>query len=142
MKKFFAEFKAFALRGNAINLAIGVIIGAAFQKVVSSLTDNMLSPVLGLFLGKDLDKRSITVRGATIAYGAFITAVINFVIMAFVVFLIVKFMNAIAAFGKKEEEATTKKCPYCFSEISVRATRCPECTSELTVGSAAEPPDR
>jgi len=134
MKKFLKEFKEFALRGNVMNLAVGVIIGAAFQGVVGSLTENIISPVIGIFVGRNFDTLQFTVAGATITYGAFITSVIDFIIMAFVVFLIVKSITRALTAGKKEEapaEPTTKKCAFCMSEIAIEATRCPHCTSVL-----------
>jgi len=130
MKKFLNEFKEFALQGNVLNLAVGVIIGAAFQSVVSSLTDNILSPIIGLFAGKNFDDLTLEVLGVTLKYGAFITNVINFIIMALVVFLLVKGINKIMKV-KKADEPVTKVCPYCYSDIPEQATRCPECTSEL-----------
>ena len=117
MKKFLGEFKEFALRGNVMDLAIGVIIGAAFQAIVTSLTGDIISPLLGLFGQVNFDSLAITVGQATIRYGAFLTAVLNFVIMALVIFLFVKL--------------TKKICPYCCSEISLEAKRCPHCTSVL-----------
>ena len=135
MKKFLAEFKTFALRGNVIDLAVGVIIGAAFQAIVKSLTNDILAPILGLVAKSDFSDLVLTVFGVQIRYGAFITAVINFVIMAFLIFLLVKGMNKLAGLGKKkeatEEVPTVKVCPYCCSEISVDAIRCPHCTSML-----------
>jgi len=134
MKKFLREFKEFALRGNVMNLAIGVIIGAAFQGVVSSLTENIISPIIGLFVGQNFDALQVTIGGATLMYGAFITSIIDFIIMAFVVFLIVKAINRLMSVGKKEETPaapTTKKCTFCMSEIAIEATRCPHCTSVL-----------
>ncbi|MGD9560477.1 MAG: large conductance mechanosensitive channel protein MscL [Oscillospiraceae bacterium] len=129
MKKFFQEFKDFALRGNVMDLAVGVIVGAAFQAVVNSLVTNVLSPFIGIFTGKNFDNLSVDIFGATLTYGAFITSLINFIIMAFVVFLLVKGMNRLA--GKKADAPTTKKCPYCFTDIPIEATRCPNCTAEL-----------
>lgn len=133
MKKFFSEFKTFVMRGNVLDLAVGVIIGAAFQAIVTSLTNDIISPILGIFGGMNFDQLSFSINGATIAYGKFITAVINFLIMAFVIFLIVKLINKIIAFGKKPEpkEVTTKKCPLCFSEIDIKATKCPHCTGDI-----------
>ena len=136
MKKFWKEFREFALKGNVMNLAVGVIIGAAFQSVVTSLTDNILSPVIGLFTGKNFDAHSIQVFGVTIGYGAFITSVMNFLIMALVVFLLVRIMNRVMTVGRKpagepEAEPTTKECPFCCSTIPLPATRCPSCTSHL-----------
>ena len=135
MKKFFSEFKEFVLKGNVLNLAVGVIIGAAFQNIVSSLTDNILSPIIGLFLGQSFDSWTLNIFGVEIKYGAFITSIINFLIMAFVVFLLVKFVNKMMSLNQKPEEAKepdTRKCPFCTTEISINATRCPACTSEIT----------
>ena len=134
MRKFFTEFKNFALRGNVMNLAVGIIIGVAFQDLVSSLTDNILSPILGLFLNQNFDAWQLTIFGVDIRYGAFITSVINFIIMAFVIFLIVKLMNRVTCITKKPpaaEPATTRGCPFCTTEISIKATKCPACTSQL-----------
>ncbi|MCR4595170.1 MAG: large conductance mechanosensitive channel protein MscL [Lachnospiraceae bacterium] len=133
MKSFFGEFKKFILRGNVIDLAVGVIIGAAFQAIVTSLVDDIISPLIGLIANTDLSAMVATVGDVEIRWGAFITAIINFIIMAFVIFLIVKGINKAAELGKKKEEEApaTKKCPYCKSEIPVEATRCPHCTSEL-----------
>ena len=133
------EFKEFAFKGNVMNLAVGVIIGAAFQGIVTSLTDNILSPIIGLLAGKNFDLLYIQFLGTEIKYGAFITSVINFFIMAIVVFILVKALNKLMTVGAKpkeeEEEAepTTKKCPFCITEISIEASRCPNCTSELEI---------
>lgn len=137
MKKFLAEFKAFALRGNVMDLAVGVIIGAAFQAIINSLVNDVISPLIGLVANTDLSYLTVTIRDVEIRYGAFLTAVINFLIMAVIIFFLVKGMNALANLGKKKEEAaapaapSTKKCPYCKSEIAIDATRCPHCTSEI-----------
>ena len=141
MKKFLNEFKEFAMRGNVIDLAVGVIIGAAFQAIVKSLVDDVISPVIGLLVKTDFNDLAIKVgtnpagEDILLKYGAFITNVINFVIMAFVIFLMVKAINTVTSLGKKQEEvieeATTKNCPYCCTEIDIKATRCPNCTSEL-----------
>ncbi|MDO4294328.1 MAG: large conductance mechanosensitive channel protein MscL [Eubacteriales bacterium] len=135
MKKLLQEFKTFALRGNVMDLAVGVIIGAAFQAIINSLVNDVISPLIGLFANTDLSYLAITVGDVEIRYGAFLTAVINFLIMAVIIFLIVKGMNALANIGKKKEEPAAapavKICPYCQSEISVKATRCPHCTSML-----------
>lgn len=158
MKKFLNEFKAFALRGNVIDLAVGVIIGGAFQAIVKSLVDDLIMPFVGLATGginftdqflvlklaegveSGTTYASLTAAkeaGATVfAYGSFITAVINFIIMAIVIFLLVKGINNLHKLGKKKEaEApaapTTKVCPFCKSEIAIEATRCAHCTSEL-----------
>ena len=141
MKKFLEEFKEFALRGNVMDLAVGVIIGAAFQNIVSALTDNIISPILGLFANTNFDALGVEVLGVNIKYGAFITAVINFIIMAFILFAMIKAMNKLASFGKKEEapaEPTTKTCPFCLSEIPIAATRCAHCTSMLEDAQPAE----
>ena len=103
MKKFFNEFKTFIMRGNVLDLAVGVIIGAAFQAIVTSLTNDIISPILGIFGGMNFDNLSIDINGATLAYGKFITAVINFLIMAFIIFLIVKLVNEVMSFGKKKK---------------------------------------
>ena len=135
MRKFLQEFKEFALRGNVMDLAVGVIIGAAFQTIVTSLTDNIISPILGLFAKTNFDGLMAEVAGVTIKYGAFITAVINFIIMAVILFCMIKAMNKLASLGHHEEEApaepTTKICPFCKMEIPIEATRCGHCTSEL-----------
>lgn len=134
MKKFFGEFKTFIMRGNVLDLAVGVIIGAAFQAIVTSLTSDIISPILGLFGGMNFDRYALTIGDVSIGYGKFLTAVINFIIMAFVIFLIVKLVNKIMAIGKKPEEQAepaTKICPFCQSEISIKATKCPHCTSDI-----------
>ena len=136
MKKngFWSEFRQFIAKGNVMNLAVGVIIGAAFQAITNSLVNDIISPVIGLFASADMSAWSVMVGGAEIRYGAFLTAIINFLIMALVIFLLVKILNRIMAMGKKPEpkaEPTTKKCPFCCSEIAIEATRGPHCTSEL-----------
>jgi len=129
------EFKEFALRGNVIDLAVGVLIGAAFQGLVKSLTDNIISPLLGCFSKVDFSGFELNIGNLSLKYGAFITDIINFIIMAFVVFLIVKAMNKLSNLGvkkdEKEETPTTKTCPHCLSEININATKCAHCTSEL-----------
>lgn len=133
MKKFFGEFKEFIMRGNVMDLAVGVIIGGAFSAIVTSLTDDIISPILGIFGGMDFSDLVANVNGAEIRYGAFITAIINFLIMAFIIFLMVKGINKVMSLGKKkvEEEPTTKVCPFCCSEIDIKATKCPHCTSDV-----------
>lgn len=134
MKKFLKEFKEFALRGNVMDLAIGVIIGGAFQAIVASLTGDVISPLIGLFAKTDFSNLVATVRGVEIRYGAFLTAVINFTIMAFVIFLFLKLINKLTSIGKEEKPQTaptTKKCSFCCTEIPIAATRCPHCTSVL-----------
>ena len=154
------EFKEFALKGNVMDLAVGVIIGGAFSKIVTSLVEDIIMPVITIFTGKtDFSDLVVTVGNSDIKYGAFITAVVNFLIIAFSIFLFVRYINKLnkkletlkeaeikklkkkGKFGRRkgdkelEEQAkeapTTKICPYCFSEISIHATRCPHCTSEL-----------
>lgn len=139
MKKsgFISEFKEFIMRGNVLDLAVGVIIGGAFQAIVSSLVDDILMPVIGIILGKvDFSALAVQIGDATITYGKFITAIINFLIMAFVIFLIVKGINKVSEKLSKKEEApaaapTTKVCPFCKSEIAIDATKCPHCTSDV-----------
>ena len=136
MKKFIEEFKAFINRGSVMDMAVGVIIGGAFTSIVTSLVEDILSRIIGLFGGKNFDSLSVNILDeVTLNYGKFITAVVNFLIMAVVVFLIVKAMNTAAAkFSQKDEAveaATTKICPFCKTEIAIDATRCPNCTSML-----------
>ena len=141
MKGFIDEFKKFIMRGNVLDMAVGVIIGGAFTSIVTSLNTDIISPLLALFGGVDFSHLQLVMgegEGApTLLYGNFITAVINFLITAFVIFCLIKAINIIGdKFTKKEEPAapaapTTKKCPYCCSEIAIEATRCPHCTSEL-----------
>ncbi len=123
------------MKGNVLDLAVAVIIGAAFQNIVTSLTDNIISPIIGLFTKMNFDQLVLQIPGTDVVlkYGAFITAVINFLIMAFVIFLLVKSINKVMTLGKKaeEEKKTTKKCDFCKSEINIEATRCPHCTSKL-----------
>lgn len=127
------EFKEFALRGNVIDLAVGVIIGAAFGKIVTALVNDIIMPIIGLFMGGlNLSDLAFTVGNAVIKWGDFLQAVIDFIIIALVVFLIVRGMNRL--YKKQPEKApapTTKECPRCFTAIPLKATRCPNCTSEL-----------
>ena len=138
MKKFFGEFKEFISKGNVMDMAVGIIVGGAFTAIVSALTDNIINPLIGSIFKMDFSELAVTINGAELKYGAFIMAVINFIIIAFVLFLIVKGMNTLRAKAeekkkKDEEEAapTTKVCPFCKSEIPIEATRCAHCTSEL-----------
>ncbi len=149
---FFGEFKKFIMRGNVIDLAVGVIVGGAFQAIVKSLVDDVVMPVISLatkginfadlFIALDGNDYATLAAAqeagaATLNYGNFISAILNFIIMAFVVFLLVKGINAVAEKTKKNEEPaapaepTTKECPYCKSEIAIGATKCPNCTSDL-----------
>lgn len=139
-KGFISEFKKFIMRGNVMDMAVGVIVGGAFTSIVTSLNKDILTPLLGIFGGTDFSNLVLVLgsgeEAPVLAYGNFITAVINFLITAFVIFCLVKGMNAInEKFKRKEEEApkapTTKTCPYCKSTIAIDAVRCPHCTSEL-----------
>lgn len=132
MKKFLEEFKKFALRGNVLDMAVGVIIGGAFTSIVTALTANFIQPILDLVTGAHRGFYSWSELGGF--FSAFATAVINFVIMAFVLFCLVKGINTLLNLGKKKEAPpapTTKICPYCKSEIDITATRCAHCTSQL-----------
>ena len=141
------EFKAFAMRGNVVDMAVGIIIGAAFGRIVSSFVNDVLMPPIGLLLG-GLDFSNLFVNlsdgtyasladakdagAATINYGLFITTVLDFIIVAFAIFMVIKQLNRM----KKQEEApavepTTRDCPYCLTQIPIKATRCANCTSEL-----------
>ena len=149
MKKMMNEFKQFAIKGNMIDLAVGMIIGTSFNKIVSSLVNDMIMPLLGIFTGKiDFAKLYIALDGNTyesltaaeeagaacFRYGAFLAGLLDFVIMAFIVFLFVRGINKLREANKEPEAPkapTTKVCPFCKSEISLEATRCPHCTSEL-----------
>jgi large conductance mechanosensitive channel len=140
------EFKEFAMRGNVVDLAIGIIIGTAFGKIITSLVNDVIMPPIGLLLGKiDFANLFINISGhafptltaakaagaATINYGMFINTIIDFIIVAFVIFLIVRQINRM----KKPAPVaapTTKECPFCYSAIPLKATRCPNCTSQLT----------
>lgn len=149
MKSFIAEFKTFIMRGNVLDLAVGVIIGGAFQKIVTSLVNDLIMPIITLitgginysdmFLSLDGNQYQTLAQAqeagaSTLNYGTFITETINFLIMAFVIFLLIKTMNQLASKVKKEEKpqaATTKVCPFCKTEIAIDAKRCPHCTSIL-----------
>jgi len=134
------EFKKFAMRGNVMDMAVGIIIGAAFGKIVSSLVNDVIMPPIGLLLGNvDFSQLAITLKEKTAAseavtlnYGVFINTILDFVIVAFAIFIMIKQINR---FKRKEEapvvEPTTKECPKCFTAIPIKATRCPNCTSEL-----------
>lgn len=131
MKKFLKEFKEFALRGNVMDMAIGIIIGGAFTGIVTSLTENFINPLLNMLIGQ----ATYTSADAKVFAVAFLAAVINFVITAFILFCLIKGMNKMLSIGKKKEEPTaptTKVCPYCKSEIPIEATRCGHCTSQLS----------
>lgn len=136
MKKFLREFKEFALKGNVMDLAVGVIIGAAFQGLVTAFTESFINPIINSIGGAEVAGHiEIFGTGQYIEYGAFLTAVVNFIIMAFVIFMIMKGINALSKLGKKEDAAVavlTRKCPYCFGEIDIKATKCMHCTSDVT----------
>lgn len=137
MKALIKEFKEFISRGNVMDMAVGVIIGGAFTAIVNSLVNDMLMPLLSLLTGGfDFSGLCIALgegkNAATINYGSFISAIINFLLIALVIFLIIKAINKVSR--KKKEEApvpTTKECPYCKEQIAMEATRCPHCTSKL-----------
>lgn len=141
-KGFINEFREFITRGNVMDMAIGVLIGGAFSSIVTSLTEDIISPILGLFGGMNFDQLSVNILGeVTLNYGKFLTAVVNFLLMALIIFLMLKGLNALQAkatklahMGKEEAktEPTVKTCPYCQMEIPIKATRCGHCTSELT----------
>ena len=134
MKKFFAEFKEFIQKGNVLDLAVGVIIGGAFSAIVNALIENLINPLIAMIGGTEIGL-AVQIKGQTLNFGAFISAIINFIIIAFIVFLIVKSANKAKEIGSKkeeeaEEEPTTKICPFCKSEIDIEATKCPHCTSD------------
>lgn len=135
MKAFMKEFKEFAMRGNVMDMAVGVIIGGAFGAIITALVDNIITPIIGAILGGvDFSGLAITIGKAQIGYGAFIQAVIDFLIVAFCIFCMLKAVNKALDARKKEEapaEPTTKECPFCKTEIAIGATRCPNCTSVL-----------
>ncbi|SDB02374.1 large conductance mechanosensitive channel protein MscL [Butyrivibrio sp. INlla16] len=148
-KGFANEFREFIMRGNVMDLAVGVIIGGAFQSIINSLVNDIIMPVISVLTGGiDFSNWFISLDGskysnlaaaqeagaATLNYGVFITAVINFLLMALVIFCIVKSLNKVSEKVKKEQEEeapTTKICPHCKSEINIEATKCPCCTSDL-----------
>lgn len=149
------EFKAFATKGNIMDLAVGVVIGGAFQSIINSLVNDIIMPAISILTGKvDFSDMMFTVGDASIKYGNFITAIVNFLIIAFSIFLAITYMNKISkkmeaiSLGqvekiskklgktKKEEpapEPTVKICPYCYSEIPYKATKCAHCTSDIEV---------
>lgn len=149
VKHFFSEFKEFAIKGNVMDLAVGIIIGTAFNNVVQSLVKDIILPPIGLLLHKvDFSNLFIDLSGAhfasvtdaqkagapTINYGLFINTLISFIVTAFAVYIVVKWMNRLRRRRDegKDQEPTTKSCPFCISTIPVKATRCPQCTSTLS----------
>lgn len=139
MKKFLEEFKAFIAKGNVMDLAVGVIIGGAFSAIVTSLTDNIIKPIINCIGGAEIQGKLHLIGDNYIDYGAFLSAVINFLIMALIIFCMVKALNKMMELGKKLDKTeapdapapTTKICPFCKSEIDINATKCPHCTSDL-----------
>lgn len=140
LRNFVNEFKEFALKGNVMSMAVGVLIGGAFSSVVTSFTTNIITPVLNCFGGIDEGQAAelaIKIGKLNMPIGVFLADVVNFIIMALIIFLMVKAMNKLMSIGKKPEEPaapaepTTRICPYCKSEIAIDAIRCPHCTSEL-----------
>lgn len=130
MKKFLQEFRDFALRGNVMDMAVGVIIGAAFSDIVTSLTDNFINPILKMLTQGA--RYTLTDIGGFASN--FISSVVNFIIMAFILFCLMRIVNKAVSFGKKKEEPaapTTKECPYCLSQIPIGAIKCPHCTSDV-----------
>ncbi len=135
------EFKQFAMKGNVIDMAVGIIIGGAFGKIVTSFVNDVIMPPIGMLMGKvDFSNLAITLKEKTtdapavmVKFGLFINTVIDFAIVAFVIFLVIKQMNRLKK-AEPPKEPTTKDCPKCCSAIPVKATRCPNCTSELAVG--------
>ena len=129
MKQFLKEFKQFTMRGNVLDMAVGVVVGGAFKAIVDALVNNIISPLIGLLFNSDFSDLALMVGDVSIGYGAFITAVLNFL------FVVIKAANKAASLRKAPKEApkapTTKICPYCKSEIAIDATRCPHCTSQL-----------
>lgn len=153
MKKFAKEFKEFITKGNALDLAIGVVIGSAFGAIVNSLVEDLIMPVIGMLMGRvnfsdlfiQLNKSAVSIpAGATLAaakeagavvfaYGNFIMTIINFLIIALVIFLLIKAINKVRKESEEPAAApTTKACPFCKIDIPLEATRCPHCTSELS----------
>jgi len=125
------EFKDFAMRGSVVDLAVGVIIGGAFGKIIASLVADILLPLIGLLLGGiNFSELAFTVGDAVVKYGSFIQAIVDFIIIAFVIFMLIRAMNRMQK-PAPTAEPTTKECPYCFSTISIKAKRCPNCTSQL-----------
>ena len=136
MKSFIKEFKEFISKGNVMDMAVGVIIGGAFTAIVTSLVDDIIMPLISILTGGfDFSNLSIALGSgegaATFNYGSFITAVINFLLIALVIFTVIKAMNKFNKKKNEEPDPTTKDCPYCQSEISIKATKCPHCTSDL-----------
>lgn len=125
------EFRQFIERGNVLDLAVAVIIGGAFAKIISSLVTDILTPLIGLIVGGiNISELSITIGDAVITWGAFVQSIFDFLVIAFVIFMIVRTANKMKK-APAPADPTTKDCPYCYSTISIKATRCPNCTSEI-----------
>jgi len=125
------EFKEFVLRGNVLDLAVAVIIGGAFGKIVSSLVNDIIMPLIGAMTGgSKFSELFFTVKGVDIYWGLFAQAIVDFLIIAFVIFLIVRSANRLKK-APLPADPTTKECPHCFTIIPIKATRCPNCTSEI-----------
>ena len=137
MKAFVTEFKKFIARGNVMDMAVGIIIGGAFTAIVTSLVNDILMPVLSLLTGGfDFSALCLVLgegeNAATLNYGSFIAAIINFLLISFVIFMLIKSINKLSLKKDKEEApATTKVCPFCKEQVAITAVRCPHCTSEL-----------
>ena len=136
MKTFMAEFKKFVARGNVMDMAVGIIIGGAFTAIVTSLVDDILMPVLSLLTGGfDFSALCIVLgegaNAATLNYGSFIAAIINFLLISLVIFMLIRAINKLSVKKEDEAPAATKECPFCKEQIAVEAVRCPHCTSEL-----------
>jgi large conductance mechanosensitive channel len=144
VKRYSNEFKEFAMRGNVIDMAVGIIIGAAFGKIVDSLVNDVIMPPLGWLMGRvDFSKLVLAIptgkegEFVNINYGVFINTIISFILVAFSVFLLIKGINKLRADKKAEDAAaeeavpTTKECPHCFTTIDIRATKCPNCTADI-----------
>lgn len=135
MKAFMTEFKKFVARGNVMDMAVGIIIGGAFTAIVTSLVNDILMPVLSLLTG-GFDFSSLCIvlgegeNAASLNYGSFIAAIINFLLISLVIFMLIKTINKLSV-KKEEAPATTKECPFCKEQVAVSAVRCPHCTSEL-----------
>ena len=131
MKQFLKEFKQFTMRGNVLDMAVGVVVGGAFKAIVDALVNNIISPLIGLLFNSDFSDLALMVGDVSIGYGAFITAVLNFLIVSFTLFVVIKAASLRKAPKEAPKAPTTKICPYCKSEIAIDATRCPHCTSQL-----------
>jgi len=139
------EFKEFAMRGNVVDMAVGIIIGAAFGKIVSSLVNDVIMPPIGLLLGNvdfsqlaiTLREKSATAEAVTIKYGVFINTVLDFLIVAFAIFIVIKQLNRLKKKDETPAEPKARDCPKCFTSIPLKATRCPNCTSEIVPAAAA-----